>query len=136
MTIAAPSSADARGDHKTAARDSHPTEAATLEGLLAEVGMLEMMFDSCSDGVCDDLRQYADEVETQLATLWPVVADPEGKRDAIDDVYKAIDGPNTYLDAFIPQSGLPELDAVMREWSATKERIDRFKRSLRQLAEA
>ena len=53
---------------------------------------------------------------------------------AVDTAWKDVEREVLWLDAYIPQAGVTDADALMREWVGTRERLDRFKRTLRLLA--
>ncbi len=121
-------------DYKSRAHDSHPEEAVVLDGLVGEVTLLKMSVRACSGEVCDDLQGAAGALASSMDELWRYVHAPKGKRDSIDDLWRDIEDHALTVDTFMPRSSLPEIDAVMREWAGTRERLARFKRTMRQHA--
>ncbi|MCP4871509.1 MAG: hypothetical protein GY898_22590 [Proteobacteria bacterium] len=119
-------------DYRARAHKAHPDESVALDGLLAEMTLLTMMVRTCEGEVCDELMSGAEEMKTSMAQLWRYVSSPEGKRDPIDSVFRDVEGHAMAIDNYMPRSDLPDVDALMREWAGTRERVARFHRAMRQ----
>lgn len=119
-------------DHRARAHKAHPDESVTLDGLLAEMTLLQMAVRACEGEVCEQLAAGAEQMKTDMAELWRYVSSPEGKRDSIDTVFRNVEGHAMAIDNYMPRSDLSDVDALMREWAGTRERVARFHRAMRQ----
>ncbi len=131
LLLSLPASAE---DHRTQAHDAHPEAAVALDGLTAEVTLIKVALRDCEGRTCTDLRARTALLSSELDELWGLVARPDGQRAAVDTAWKDVEREVLWLDAYIPQAGVTDADALMREWVGTRERLDRFKRTLRLLA--
>ncbi len=129
MLVAA--SAFAGTDWQARAQASHPEDAAVLQGLSAEITLLKMALRTCDGHPCAQLHEESAALAESLDSLWRYVHAPDGKRPAIDDAWRTIEDQAMVVDDYLPQSGMDDIDAVMREWAGTRERMARFKRSMR-----
>lgn len=130
LLLASPVLAD---ELRTRAHDSHPDAAVALDGLSAEVTLVKVALRDCEGRTCTDVRARTAILANKLAGLWGFLDQPDGRRDDVDLAWKEVEREVLWLDAYIPQAGVQDADALMREWVGTRERIDRFKRTLRQL---
>ena len=121
-------------DDRSAAHDSHPDAAVALDGLAGELTLIKVALRDCEGRACTDVRARTAILSNHLDGLWELVAEPDGQRDALEVAWKDVEREVLWLDAYIPQAGVQDADALMREWVGTRERIDRFKRTLRLLS--
>lgn len=121
-------------EHRVQAHDANPDAAVALDGLTAEVTLIKVVLRDCDGRTCTDVRARAAILSNKLGALWEFVARPDGRRDDVDQAWKDVEREVLWLDAYIPQAGVTDADALMREWVGTRERIDRFKRTLRLLS--
>jgi len=119
-------------DWRARAHEAHPDESVTLDGLLGEMTLLKMAVRNCEGEVCDELAVGAAEIKTTMSEMWKFVAAPEAKRDSIDSIFRAFEGHAMAIDNYMPRSDLGDVDALMREWAGTRERVARFQRAMRQ----
>ncbi len=116
------------------AREANPDVADSLAQILEDVGDWAELARSCGDDPCELMNEEAKAIGDALEALWPVIGSPDGKREAVDAAYQQL---IAHLDAFerwMPQTDIEDLDAHCRRWTGTREKIDRFKRTMRQLA--
>lgn len=112
----------------------NPDAAKTLEGLVGEVATWkEELAADCGDA-CDRLEHELSSLAGSLDELWSVVARPEGKRELVDAAYAAILQRADGMERWLPQTEIEDANDAMRRWSGTRERIDRFKRTLRKIS--
>ena len=121
-------------EHRGAAHDSNPDAAVALDGLLGELVLIKVALRDCEGRTCTDVRARTAILSNTLGGLWDFVAEPDGQRDAVETSWKDVEREVLWLDAYIPQAGVQDADALMREWVGTRERLDRFKRTLRLLS--
>lgn len=131
LTLLVSATAVAGPDWQARAQTSHPDDAASLQGLSGELVLLKMSLRTCSGDACDRLQDGAASLVESLDSLWRYVHTPEGNRAAIDQQWRSIEDQAMVIDDYMTQSGMEDLDAVMREWAGTRERMARFKRSMR-----
>lgn len=129
LLIAAPVLASEREAHQ-----AHPEEAGSLAGLIQEVETWSAIASACTADACDLMKEEARGMEDGLQALWDYLGAPEGKRAEIDAAYKDIVAHVDGFERWMPQADIDNIDSHCRRWSGTRERIDRFKRTLRQLA--
>jgi glucose/arabinose dehydrogenase len=128
LLLALPAAAD-----EQAARDANPDVADSLDAILHDVAGWSQLAQSCGEEPCELMKSEAEAIADGLEALWPVVGQPQGKREVVDAAYDEL---MDHVDAFerwMPQTDLEDLDARCRQWTRTREKIDRFKRTMRQL---
>ena len=126
-------SSTALADARSQAHDAHPDEAVALDGLVAEITLVKMALRGCEGRTCVDVRARAAVLGNHLQGLWAFIEQPDGQRDALELAWSDVEKEVLWLDAYVPQAGVEDADALMREWVGTRERIDRFKRTMRLL---
>lgn len=134
LLIGLVASSPASADEQAAAHDSHPADAVALDGLVAEATLLVVALRDCDGEVCMDLRAHAAILVNLFGGLWPIVGAGEVQRPVLDLAWKDIENEVLWLDVYVPQAAVADADALMREWVGTRERIDRFRRTLRDRA--
>ena len=134
VPLALPGLAQAAPPAREKAMHARPEVAAKLDSLVIEVATWKTELAGDCGAACDRLGNEVASLEEALDGLWTVVAEPEGQRERVDKAYTAIWSRSDGLERWLPQSDIEDLDGAMRRWSGTRERIDRFRRTLRELS--
>lgn len=129
LLVAAPAAASER-----AAREANPDVAESLDAILQDVAEWTRVAQSCGDEPCELMKTEVVAISEGLEALWPVIVAPEGKRQLVDDAYRDILNHSDTFERWMPQAEIDDLDALCRRWAQTREKIDRFKRTMRSLA--
>ncbi len=116
------------------ARKANPDVAESLDTLLAEVADWGAVAEGCHDEPCDAMKSEVDAISGGLQGLWAVISSPDGKREVVDAAYREILDHTDAFERWMPQAEIDDLDGLCRKWTRTREKIDRFKRTMRQLA--
>ncbi len=120
---------------RDAAMSANPEAAKTLDSLVDEVATWKAeLSEGCGDA-CDRLEHELVNLAEALDGLWSVLAKPEGKRALVDSAYSAILKRSDGMARWLPQTEIEDTNDAMRRWSSTSERIDRFKRTLREISD-
>ncbi len=129
LLLATPALASERAAHK-----ANPDVAQSLDGILQDVAEWKSLAQACGDEPCEFMKVEAEAISESLAALWPVIGAPEGKRQQVDAAYRDILNHTDVFERWMPQAEIDDIDALCRRWSRTREKIDRFKRTMRALA--
>ena len=116
-----------------AARKANPDVAESLDAILDEVADWSALAEGCYDDPCETMKSEADAIADNLAELWSVIGKPDGKREVVDATYREILRHTDAFERWMPQAEIDDLDGHVRRWTRTREKIDRFKRTMRQL---
>jgi hypothetical protein len=119
---------------ESAARKANPDVAESLDGILTDVADWSSVAERCGDDPCASMKAEAAAIEEGLESLWGVIGSPEGKRAEVDAAYKSILEHSDAFERWMPQAEIADLDTLCRRWTQTREKIDRFKRTMRQLS--
>ena len=129
LLLAVPAAAGER-----AAREANPDVAQSLDAILQDVAEWTRVAQSCADDPCELMKAESVAIAEGLQTLWPVIGSPEGKRQVVEATYRDILTHTDTFERWMPQADIADLDGLVRRWTQTREKIDRFKRTLRSLA--